>query len=193
MPDVVPVAMNIQKIHSVAGRKKILKQVRKTMKMNRSTPTSLTWKRQIGRRGQDSALMLIFQYMALMTLADDPLMMVGISTHPAHSGTYINVNLLSSWIDEQKREAPQQQEDAPAIDINTLEGEQRAIFDEYMDAYKKILLNENPPQMLFNIDGTAGCGKTYLIAAICKVFGSWRVFMTNRIRFGFLLHQVLQL
>lgn len=37
-----------------------------------------------------------------------------------------------------------------------------------MDAYKKILLDKNPPQMLFIIDGTAGCGKTYLIAAICQ-------------------------
>lgn len=79
---------------------------------------------------------------------------------------------MSSWIDEQKREAPQQQ-DAPLIDINTLNGEQKAIFDEYMDTYKKILLDENPPQMLFNIDGTAGCGKTYLIAAICQ--GLWEL------------------
>lgn len=59
------------------------------------------------------------------------------------------------------------------IDINSLKAEQRLIFDSYMDAYRKILLGENPPQMLFNIDGTAGCGKTYLIAAICQ--GLWEL------------------
>ena len=78
-----------------------------------------------------------------------------------------DVNLLSSWIEEQKREE-QQQDDVPPIDLSTLEGEQRVIFDEYMDAYAKILVDEEPPQMLLNIDGTAGCGKTYLIAAICQ-------------------------
>ena len=107
-----------------------------------------------------------------------------------------DINLMSPWIDEQKCEAPQQQEDAPLIDINTLEGEQKAIFDEYMDAYKKILLDENPPQMLFNIDGTAGCGKTYLITAICqggKVFGNWRTCTINQIQFVFLLLQALRL
>jgi len=35
-----------------------------------------------------------------------------------------------------------------------------------MNAYAKILADEEPPQMLLNIDGTAGCGKTYLITAI---------------------------
>lgn len=37
-----------------------------------------------------------------------------------------------------------------------------------MDTYRNILLDKTPSQMLFNIDGTAGCGKTYLIAAICQ-------------------------
>jgi ATP-dependent DNA helicase PIF1 len=85
-----------------------------------------------------------------------------------------DVNLLSSWIEEQKSsDAPQRQQQRrqqqqQEIDIGTLAGEQRVIFDEYMDTYRKILSDENSPQMLFNIDGTAGCGKTYLIAAICQ-------------------------
>jgi ATP-dependent DNA helicase PIF1 len=78
-----------------------------------------------------------------------------------------DVNLLSTWIDEQKREA-HEQEGPPLIDIDTLEGEQRAILDEYVDAYRRILQGEKPPQVLLNIDGTAGCGKTYLISAICQ-------------------------
>jgi len=78
-----------------------------------------------------------------------------------------DVDLMSSWIDEQKREA-QEQEIAPPIDINTLEGEQRAILEEYVNTYRRILEGEEPPQLLLNIDGTAGCGKTYLISAICQ-------------------------
>jgi SpoVK/Ycf46/Vps4 family AAA+-type ATPase len=80
-----------------------------------------------------------------------------------------DINLLSSWIDEQKKEA-QEQEIIPPVDITTLEDEQRAILEEYMNAYKRILGDEveEPPQLLLNIDGTAGCGKTYLIRAICQ-------------------------
>jgi hypothetical protein len=75
------------------------------------------------------------------------------------------VNLLSSWIDEQKREA-QEQEIVPPIDITTLEGEQRAILEEYVNAYKEILEDKEPHQLLLNVDGTAGCGKTYLIRSL---------------------------
>lgn len=78
-----------------------------------------------------------------------------------------DVELLSSWIDEQKREA-QELEIIPPIDITSLEGEQRVILEEYVDAYSKILQGEDPPQLLLNVDGTAGCGKTYLIRAICQ-------------------------
>jgi hypothetical protein len=86
-------------------------------------------------------------------------------------GRWNNIDLLSSWIDEQKREAPLHEDDAPRININTLEAEQRTICDKYVAAYSEILTrreNNDPPQTLFNIDGTAGCGKTYLIAAICQ-------------------------
>ena len=89
----------------------------------------------------------------------------------AAHGRWNNINLLSSWIDEQKCEAPQPEDDTPRIDVNTLEAEQRTIFDKYITAYSNILAgneNNDPPQMLFNIDGTAGCGKTYLISAICQ-------------------------
>ncbi|KAF9536267.1 hypothetical protein CPC08DRAFT_590772, partial [Agrocybe pediades] len=81
-----------------------------------------------------------------------------------------DVNLMSSWIDEQKRERSQGQDDIQAtnIVIGTLENEQRAIFDKFINQYRSILDGETPPQVLLNIDGTAGCGKTYLIAAICQ-------------------------
>jgi len=59
----------------------------------------------------------------------------------------------------------------PQIDISTLEAEQWTIYDKFMAAYSEILTageDDNPPQKLFNIDGTAGCRKTYLISAICQ-------------------------
>jgi hypothetical protein len=40
--------------------------------------------------------------------------------------------------------------------------------DKYVTAYTKIQAGERVPQMLFNIDGSAGCAKTYLIHAICQ-------------------------
>jgi len=76
--------------------------------------------------------------------------------HASHE-RWNNINLLSSWIDEQKHEAPQQQDDMPRIDISTLEAEQWTIYDEFMAAYSEILTageDDNPPQKLFNIDGT---------------------------------------
>ncbi|KAJ4473317.1 hypothetical protein C8J55DRAFT_433743 [Lentinula edodes] len=44
--------------------------------------------------------------------------------------------------------------------------EQKVIFDRYVRAYEIILAGDTTHQHLFNIDGTAGCGKTYLIRAI---------------------------
>ncbi|KAJ3505917.1 hypothetical protein NLJ89_g7163 [Agrocybe chaxingu] len=78
-----------------------------------------------------------------------------------------NVEAMATWIDEKKREG-HQQDNAQQIDINTLENEQRVIYDEYVNAYREILAGNDCPQQLFNIDGTAGCGKTYLIGAICQ-------------------------
>ncbi len=76
--------------------------------------------------------------------------------------------MLSTWIDEQKREVAESVDNLPIIDINTLAGEQRTVFDAYVAAYSNILKGEKVSQMLFNIDGTAGCGKTYLISVICQ-------------------------
>ncbi|OBZ66500.1 hypothetical protein A0H81_13517 [Grifola frondosa] len=54
------------------------------------------------------------------------------------------------------------------IALETLEPEQRQVFDRYVNGYMQILQGEVVPQMCLNIDGTAGCGKTYLIEAICQ-------------------------
>jgi ATP-dependent DNA helicase PIF1 len=82
-----------------------------------------------------------------------------------------DTGLLSSWIYEHKRRAQQHEHEfIPPVDITTLEDEQRAVLEEYVNAYKRILDDEakKPPQLLLNVDGTAGCGKTYLIRAICQ-------------------------
>ena len=83
-------------------------------------------------------------------------------------GRWNEINLLSSWIDEQKHEAPHREDDTPQIDVNTLEAEQH---DKFVSVYSDILVhneNDDLPQILYNIDGTAGCGKTYVITAICQ-------------------------
>jgi hypothetical protein len=52
----------------------------------------------------------------------------------AAHGRWNNINLLSSWIDEQKCEAHQPEDDTPQIDVGTLEAEQRTIFNDYITA-----------------------------------------------------------
>ena len=60
------------------------------------------------------------------------------------------------------------QDDLKSVNIDTLVPEQRKLLDVFTGTYAKILAGESPPQILMNIDGTAGCGKTYLIRAICQ-------------------------
>jgi hypothetical protein len=55
-----------------------------------------------------------------------------------------------------------------AINIKTLSPEQSAVLMKFVSTYKAILCGAHVPQMKLNIDGTAGCGKSYLIMAICQ-------------------------
>lgn len=92
---------------------------------------------------------------------------------------YDHVDKIASYIQDQRRLAATSdgaEADAQAEDLATLRAkctpdslnvEQRAIFDIYEDTYRRILDREDVPQQLLNIDGTAGCGKTHLIRAIC--------------------------
>lgn len=54
------------------------------------------------------------------------------------------------------------------IDPATLAAKQRVIFDRTIQTYQRILDGEDVEPSYLNIDGTAGCGKTYLIRAICQ-------------------------
>lgn len=87
-----------------------------------------------------------------------------------------NIDSLASYIGDQRKASPvndgtiEDVDETSLIDLDTLEGEQRQVFDCFIDNYKAVLSGDNPPAscMQINIDGTAGCGKTYLIRAICQ-------------------------
>ena len=79
-----------------------------------------------------------------------------------------HINQMSTWIDTMKKETPYHVDDLPNVNINSLTQEQRKVLEVFTETYTKILAGESPPQFLLNIDGTAGCGKTYLISAICQ-------------------------
>ena len=84
-----------------------------------------------------------------------------------------NVNRMAAYITEQKREIEEQHglqdnEGNTLVDLSTLADEQKQVFDRFVDAYKATLDGTVLPSLRLNIDGTAGCGKTYLIRAICQ-------------------------
>ncbi len=83
-----------------------------------------------------------------------------------------DIDKMASYIAEQRRlagdEFNNEEESTVEVDVSTLEQEQKDIFDLYLSTYKQILQGENVEPTLLNIDGTAGCGKTYLIRAICQ-------------------------
>lgn len=81
-----------------------------------------------------------------------------------------DVNQMAGYIQEQKRArgVDADEEMGGMVDVDTLAVEQRAVYDAYVDAYRQILDGHEVPPLHLNIDGTAGCGKTYLIHAICQ-------------------------
>ncbi|KAM5545681.1 hypothetical protein V8D89_000719 [Ganoderma adspersum] len=85
---------------------------------------------------------------------------------------WANVDRMASYIADQRREAAEEVESnddmAAPIDVETLEQEQLAVFQRFIETYTKILQQEPVEPMQLNIDGTTGCGKTYLIRAICQ-------------------------
>ena len=62
----------------------------------------------------------------------------------------------------------QQTDTGTPIDLDTLEDEQRLIYNKYIETYTKIIAGEHAQRVLINVDGTAGCGKTYLIRSVCQ-------------------------
>ncbi|KAJ3525773.1 hypothetical protein NMY22_g10434 [Coprinellus aureogranulatus] len=94
-----------------------------------------------------------------------------------------DVNLMASYIHEERRnqrdnpnegqeeeeqDDPEEEDEGPDERAAKLVPEQRAVYDAFVQAYTQILEGEEPNQQLLNIDGTAGCGKTFTIETICK-------------------------
>ncbi|KAF8502071.1 hypothetical protein F5888DRAFT_1608152, partial [Russula emetica] len=75
---------------------------------------------------------------------------------------------MSSYIDEQKRDDGIEDDTPDPVDLASLTPQQWQLFGSYVDTYHRILADEQVQQRLLNIDGTAGCGKTYVIKAICQ-------------------------
>ncbi len=87
------------------------------------------------------------------------------------SGKWNELDSIASYIGDQRTlngmETTSGSEAAP-IDITLLKGEQKVIVDNYIEVYQHVLRNEPVGQMKYNIDGTAGCGKSFVIRAICQ-------------------------
>lgn len=83
-----------------------------------------------------------------------------------------HVDRMASYLANKRREeagnANEIAEETAPIELGTLEDEQRRILERFVAVYMAILNGEDVSQarLALNIDGTAGCGKTYLIRAI---------------------------
>ncbi|KAJ7592172.1 hypothetical protein C8J56DRAFT_886886 [Mycena floridula] len=84
-----------------------------------------------------------------------------------------DIDSMASYINNQKQLAGFEFDDKDLEPINsgTLSGEQKVIFDRYVHLFQSILDGDHPDEpMNLNIDGTADCGKTYLIHAIYPIW-----------------------
>ena len=82
-----------------------------------------------------------------------------------------NIDRMASYIQDEKRIEGQptndNDNDVP-IDPDSLSPEQRDIYDLFIQTYQQLLSGQDPGQINLNIDGTAGCGKSYLIRCVCQ-------------------------
>ena len=59
--------------------------------------------------------------------------------------------------------------------VSSLNEKQRQIYDLFMEKYRQILQGtENNNQLLVNIDGEGGSGKSYLIKLLSDQSGKWQ-------------------
>jgi ATP-dependent DNA helicase PIF1 len=81
-----------------------------------------------------------------------------------HEGLY---EVFNSWLAEMRSQFPTDQivRDV-ALSPDSLNPEQRKLFDKVIGHYRQELADLNPCQLLLNVDGVAGSGKTYAIMQI---------------------------
>jgi hypothetical protein len=82
----------------------------------------------------------------------------------AHAGLY---EVSDNWLAGMKTQFPSDQV-VRDVDLNpdSLNPEQRKLFDTTVDHYRQGLADLDPCQLLLNVDGVAGSGKTYTIMQI---------------------------
>jgi PIF1-like helicase len=79
-----------------------------------------------------------------------------------------DVGKMNSWLSGKMQEEGQVDQIADPVDIETLNPRQLDVFTHYVNTYRRFLLGQPLQQHFINIDGTAGCRKTYLIRKICQ-------------------------
>ena len=84
--------------------------------------------------------------------------------HIGHYG-----DLTESFWDALKADRPATPTELSRADPRTLEDKQHLFFDMVTKHYEGILNRDGPPQLLINLDGKAGTGKTHVILLLSKV------------------------
>ena len=92
---------------------------------------------------------------------------VGWDIH-ASRARWNDIDKMASFLDEQRRTDAISDDTPDPVDVESLTPEQHFVFTSYVHTYRRILAGEDVRPQLLNVDGTAGCGKTYLIKAICQ-------------------------
>jgi hypothetical protein len=53
---------------------------------------------------------------------------------------------------------------------NSLDLEQHSFYNSYVRQFQQFLAGESPEPLYMNIDGSAGCGKSYVLTVFCSRF-----------------------
>nr|OQO27419.1 hypothetical protein B0A51_07870 [Rachicladosporium sp. CCFEE 5018] len=90
----------------------------------------------------------------------------------AHVGKYGMKQEDKKWWEEHRKAAVDDGQRVGPMPgwytVGMLEPEQRLVYDGVVEHYEDVLLGNEPSQLLVNIDGQAGTGKSLLIQAICS-------------------------
>jgi hypothetical protein len=77
-----------------------------------------------------------------------------------HAGCY---DVGVKWLDEMKAQFPADRDIQDALNPGSLNDQQRKLYDVVTEHYASELSGQNSRQLLLNVDGVAGTGKTYTI------------------------------
>ena len=83
---------------------------------------------------------------------------------PSHIDPY-DLDPMTYWAN-MKAQHPISTAAASNTDANTLQSNQRVLYDLITNHFTAFLQERNPPQLLVNLDGVGGTGKTYVVEVI---------------------------